>query len=60
MTDKDIYSGLTQLGGSSELPASPEAARLERVENLDAGTDFLVRFTAPEFTSLCPMTGQPD
>ena len=33
---------------------------LERVPNGNAGTDYVVRFTAPEFTSLCPMTGQPD
>ena len=33
---------------------------MERVPNGNAGTDYVVRFTAPEFTSLCPMTGQPD
>ncbi len=33
---------------------------LEKVPSTHAGTDFVVRFTAPEFTSLCPMTGQPD
>jgi 7-cyano-7-deazaguanine reductase len=51
---------LKQLGKESGVPASPEAALLERVANPHAGTDYLVRFTAPEFTSLCPMTGQPD
>ncbi|PCD75812.1 preQ(1) synthase [Pseudothioclava arenosa] len=56
----DIYSHLTQLGGPSALPASPEEAVLERVPNPEAGTDYCVRFTAPEFTSLCPITGQPD
>ncbi|NVO58301.1 NADPH-dependent 7-cyano-7-deazaguanine reductase QueF [Rhodobacteraceae bacterium B1Z28] len=55
-----IYSDLTQLGGKTELPASPEAATLERVQNPQSDTDYCVRFTAPEFTSLCPMTGQPD
>ncbi len=55
-----IYSNLTQLGGKTELPQSPEAAQLERVQNPQADVSYNVRFTAPEFTSLCPMTGQPD
>lgn len=57
---KSIYSGLTQLGKETGIPASPEEARLERVPNPHAGTDYVVRFTAPEFTSICPITGQPD
>lgn len=52
--------GTTQLGQQTVLPASPEAAELERVANPHAGTDYVARFTAPEFTSLCPVTGQPD
>ncbi len=56
----DIYAGLSQLGGQTELPASPEEATLERVPNPKPESDYLVRFTAPEFTSLCPITGQPD
>ena len=55
-----IYSDLQQLGGKTELPASPEEAMLEKVANPQADVDYCVRFTAPEFTSLCPMTGQPD
>lgn len=55
-----IYTGLEQLGGSSAIPASPEEAELERVPNPHAGTLYLARFTVPEFTSLCPVTGQPD
>jgi 7-cyano-7-deazaguanine reductase len=55
-----IYSDLKQLGGRTDLPASPEAATLERVANPQAEVSYCVRFTAPEFTSLCPMTGQPD
>ncbi len=51
---------LTQLGAKTELPASPEAAVIEAVPNPQAETLYLVRFTCPEFTSLCPMTGQPD
>ena len=55
-----IYSGLTQLGQKTEAPASPETAVLEKVPNPEPGTPYLVRFAAPEFTSLCPLTGQPD
>ena len=51
---------LTQLGKLTALPSSPELAVLERVENPHPNRDYLVRFTAPEFTSLCPKTGQPD
>jgi 7-cyano-7-deazaguanine reductase len=51
---------LKQLGHVSKLPASPEEAVLERVANPHAGTDYLIRFAVPEFTSLCPVTGQPD
>lgn len=53
-------SGLTQLGHAVDAPHSPETAVLERVPSPHTGTQYLVRFTAPEFTSLCPMTGQPD
>ena len=49
-----------QLGRQTPLPVSPEAAELDRVPNPHADTDYLARFTAPEFTSLCPVTGQPD
>ena len=59
MTTED-YDGLTQLGAETTLPASPEAAVLETVPNPHPGTLYLVRFTCPEFTSLCPITGQPD
>ena len=48
------------LGQSSAIPASPEQAVLDRVPNPHPGTDYLARFTAPEFTSICPVTGQPD
>jgi 7-cyano-7-deazaguanine reductase len=53
-------SHLTQLGQKADLPASPDRAVLEVVPNPHPGTLYLVRFTAPEFTSLCPITGQPD
>ena len=51
---------LTQLGQPVALPSSPESATLERVPNAHADTFYVARFIAPEFTSLCPVTGQPD
>ena len=51
---------LTQLGRAAALPTSPDEAVLERVPNPQAGTLYLARFTAPEFTAICPVTGQPD
>ena len=51
---------LSHLGRASALPASPEAAVLDYVPNPRPGRPYLVRFTAPEFTSLCPVTEQPD
>jgi 7-cyano-7-deazaguanine reductase len=51
---------LTQLGRVVDAPTSPDEAVLERVPNPQAGTLYIARFTAPEFTSLCPVTGQPD
>lgn len=55
-----VKSQLTQLGQSVAIPISPEAAVLERVANPHTKQAYLARFTAPEFTSLCPITGQPD
>ncbi len=57
---KASYDGLTQLGHHVEPPRTPDAAKLERVANPSQGKKFVVRFTCPEFTSLCPITGQPD
>jgi 7-cyano-7-deazaguanine reductase len=51
---------LTHLRHRSALPESPEAAVLETVPNPHPGLLYAVRFTCPEFTSLCPLTGQPD
>jgi 7-cyano-7-deazaguanine reductase len=51
---------LTLLGQPSPLPESPDAAVLETVPNPHPGRLYMVRFTCPEFTSLCPITGQPD
>ena len=49
-----------QLGKRASIPASPDKALLDRVPNPHADTNYLARFTAPEFTTLCPITGQPD
>ena len=56
----ETYDTLTQLGRPTPAPASPEEAVLESVPNPEPGALYLVRFTCPEFTSLCPVTGQPD
>ena len=48
------------LGQHAALPASPDEAELDRVQNPHPDTLYLARFTQPEFTSLCPVTGQPD
>jgi 7-cyano-7-deazaguanine reductase len=51
---------VTQLGKPVRIPESPEESELERVANPHIDTNYVARFTAPEFTSLCPVTGQPD
>ncbi|MDX1483639.1 MAG: preQ(1) synthase [Alphaproteobacteria bacterium] len=51
---------LTQLGRPAAIPATPEDATLETFANPNAGLDYLVRLNCPEFTCLCPITGQPD
>ena len=58
MTDTPISP--LHLGQNVPLPTSPEAAVLDYVPNPRQGSLYLVRFAAPEFTSLCPVTGQPD
>jgi len=60
MSETNIYQNLQQLGGKTELPDTPEEATLESVRNPQADVDYMVRFVSPEFTSLCPLTGQPD
>jgi len=58
--DADALQGLTQLGQETRAPGSPEEAVLERVPNPHPDASYVTRFTCPEFTSLCPVTGQPD
>ena len=54
------YPHLTQLGRATKAPASPDKAVIETVPSPDPRALFLVRFAAPEFTTLCAVTGQPD
>ncbi len=49
-----------QLGRAVAIPSDPDKAILDRVPNPHADTQFVARFTFPEFTSICPVTGQPD
>jgi len=61
MSDDDTpYRGLGQLGGTAALPASPDEAVIETVANPRPDETYVVRFTVPEFTCICPVTGQPD
>jgi 7-cyano-7-deazaguanine reductase len=51
---------VTQLGQFTPAPSNPESAVLDRVPNPHTDTPYVARFVCPEFTSLCPVTGQPD
>lgn len=55
-----IYDNLGQLGSNSPAPTSPKEAVLEIVSNPNPKSDYMIRFSCPEFTSVCPVTGQPD
>src|SRR4051812_15781822 len=55
----DLHNTMA-LGRWAEMPSSPEQARIDLVPNPHRGTVYVIRFVAPEFTSLCPVTGQPD
>lgn len=55
------HSGLTLLKRSAQpYPDSPDKAKLEAFENAYPGRDYWIHFDCPEFTCLCPITGQPD
>ncbi len=60
MTEETIYTNLSLLGSNANLPVSPENAVIEKVANPHKNVKYLVRFTCPEFTSICPITSQPD
>ena len=60
MSEPSDTTGAHMLGQATELPASPDEAMLERVPNPHPDTLYVARFSVPEFTSICPVTGQPD
>jgi 7-cyano-7-deazaguanine reductase len=60
MARKSRPESRLQLGRPAPLPASPDQAQLDRVPNPHPDTNYVARFTMPEFTALCPITGQPD
>ena len=60
MSNDSGYADLKQLGSAVDLPSSPADAVLEYVSNPQPDVDYCVRFAVPEFTSLCPLTNQPD
>lgn len=61
MSDEKKDRGLNLLGTSqTPLPASPEDAKIEVFENRSAHRDYTITLDCPEFSSLCPVTGQPD
>ena len=57
---KTDYDNVSLLGTKTPLPKSPKEAILEKVDNPHLTSNYLIRFSCPEFTTLCPVTGQPD
>lgn len=55
-----VKTELTQLGKKARTAATPQKAVLETIANANPGTDYVIRLSAPEFTTVCPITGQPD
>ena len=51
---------LKNLGKKSQIPLDPQKVTLEYVENPHKNLNYVVRLSSPEFTSICPITGQPD
>ena len=61
MNKKNKHSNLTLLKkGELKYPTNPDDAELQTFENFNKNRDFWIKFETPEFTSLCPLTGQPD
>ncbi|HSR88246.1 MAG TPA: preQ(1) synthase [Pontiella sp.] len=61
MTDEKKPTGLTLLKkGETRYPTSPDEATLETFENANQQRNYWIQFKTSEFTSLCPITGQPD
>ena len=51
---------LDALGNKSDIPNNPDKNVLEKVNNPKIGVNYSIRLTCPEFTSICPVTSQPD
>ena len=51
---------LKELGNKSKIPNNPEKYELEKIKNPHENVDYVIRLSSPEFTSICPITGQPD
>lgn len=62
MSERDkAQEGLTLLGSQgTQYPKDYDPSVLETFDNKHPGRDYFVKFNCPEFTSLCPITGQPD
>ncbi len=59
--DKSRFAELTLLKASeNHYPTRPDEAKLEAFKNVYADRDYIITFDCPEYTSLCPVTGQPD
>ena len=54
------YEGLTLLGNKAAFPKAPTEATLETFPNPYPARDYIIHIETREFTSLCPVTGQPD
>ena len=60
VTTPKKYSRLSLLGHTAKFPEHPKAATLETFKNENAKRDYWITFECGEFTSMCPVTGQPD
>ena len=61
MSERDDLKNLSLLGKpGARLPSSPDEARLEVFANQRPGRRYWITLDCPEFSSLCPVTGQPD
>ncbi|MDR3175884.1 MAG: preQ(1) synthase [Desulfovibrio sp.] len=61
MSGNGYKAGLTKLGARAPFRFdNPDASMLETFPNRHEGRDYVIVFDYPEFSSLCPVTGQPD
>ena len=60
MNKSQKYPTLSLLGRATKFPAHPTAATLETFRNENANRDYWIALDCGEFTSICPVTGQPD